>query len=202
MTRPRRSLVPLVGALLATVVAVSGCTETEGTGDKGYVTGDGQINQVALEGRGDPVELTGEGLDGEPLDLADLRGEVAVVNVWGAWCGPCRAEMPELVGAAEETADEAQFVGINIREDSQATAQAFNRTFDVDYPSFWSPDGEALLAFTGTLGPRTIPATVVLDAEGRIAASIIGPLPSQQTLVDLVEEVADESAPAGGSTRG
>jgi len=67
------------------------------------------------------------------------------------------------------------------------------RTFDVPFPSFYSPDGEALLAFPGVLGLRTIPAFAVLDPEGRVAASIIGKLPSRQTLVDLTQDVVDET---------
>ena len=71
------------------------------------------------------------------------------------------------------------------------------RRFAVPYPSFYSPDGRALLAFQGTLTPNSIPSFVVLDAEGRVAASIIGALPSATTLVDLVDEVA-----GGGSGEG
>ena len=115
-----------------------------------------------------------------------------MVNVWGSWCPPCRAEQPDLNAAAAEIGDDARFVGINIRDVSQDNALGYVRTYDVRYPSLYSPDSDALLAFPGTLGPRTIPATVVLDAEGRIGASVIGSLPSQQTLVDLVAEVAGD----------
>lgn len=185
-----------MGALATLVpLLLSGCTELEGTGDKGYITGDGQVREVAPEDRGDPIDLTGEGLDGEPMDLADLRGGVAVVNVWYSTCPPCRAEQPELTSAAERAADQAEFVGINIREYDTAMGLAYNRTFDVPYPSFYSPDGEDLLAFSGTLAPNSIPSTVVLDAEGRVAASVIGPLPSEQTLLSLVEDVAAETQP-------
>ena len=58
------------------------------------------------------------------------------------------------------------------------------------YPSYYSPDGRALLAFPGTLTPNSIPSFVVLDGEGRVAASIIGRLPSTTTLVEVVEDVA------------
>ena len=67
----------------------------------------------------------------------------------------------------------------------------------IPYPSYFSPGGEALLAFQGKLGPRTIPAFVVLDDDGRIAASIIGSLPSTQTLVDLTQDVVDEKTADG-----
>ena len=127
------------------------------------------------------------------MSIQDLRGKPAVVVVWGSWCAPCRKEAPWVVEAAAELADDAQFVGINLRDAGIAQAQAFERAFDVPFPSFYSPDGEATLAFPGVLGPRTIPAFVVLDAEGRVAASFIGPLPSKQTLVEVTQDVADET---------
>ena len=117
--------------------------------------------------------------------------------MWGSWCAECVAEAPDLVDAAEELGDSANFVGIDARDPSSAQALAHDRKYGVEYPSFYEPDGRALLAFSGVLTPRAIPATVVLDAEGRVAASILGPIPSAQTLVDVVEEVA-----AGRATDG
>ena len=188
MTPVRALLVPLLAAVL---VALGGCSSLSGTGEKGYITGNGTVNPVGkAEDRGDPIEMAGEDLDGNPISLEDLRGEVVVINVWGSWCPPCRAEMPDLVAAAEETADDAAYLGINIRDADRAQAQAFARTKGMDFPSVYSPNGEALLAFASALTPRSIPATVVLDREGRVAASILGPLPSQRTLTTLVEQVA------------
>ena len=112
-----------------------------------------------------------------------------VVVVWGSWCTPCRDEAPDVVAAADELGDDAQFVGINIRNSSTADAQAFVRRWEIPYPSFFSPTGEALLAFSGTLTANSIPSFVVLDGDGRVAASIIGRLPSTTTLVQLVEGV-------------
>jgi thiol-disulfide isomerase/thioredoxin len=148
---------------------------------------------VAVDAREDAISLDGEDLDGDPLAVRDFRGKPVVLVVWGSWCAPCRDEAPEVVAAAKELGDDVQFVGINIRDASTAQAQAFTRRFDVDFPSFYSPSGEALLAFPGVLGLRTIPAFAVLDAEGRVAASIIGKLPSQQTLVDVTKDVVDET---------
>jgi thiol-disulfide isomerase/thioredoxin len=148
---------------------------------------------VAVAGRDDAISFDGEDLDGDPLAVQDFRGQPVVVVVWGSWCAPCREEAPDVVGAAKELGDGVQFVGINIRDSSPAQAQAFVRNFDVDFPSFYSPGGEALLAFPGVLGLRTIPAFAVLDAEGRVAASIIGKLPSRQTLVDVTQDVVDET---------
>ena len=174
------------------LLALTGCTSMSGTGDKGYVTGDGSITVTDALDRGDPIELNGEDLDGNPVGLDELRGQVVVINVWGSWCPPCRAEMPDLVAAAGQAGDDTSYLGINIRDSSVDQAKAFVRNFEVPFPSVYSPDGKALLAFAGTLTPRTIPATVVLDREGRVAVPIIGSIPSTQTLKELVEEVAAE----------
>jgi len=179
---------------LAGLLVLSGCSGLDGTGDKGYITGEGKIVQRAVEEREQPIELSGEDLEGNPLDVADFRGKPVVVVVWGAWCPPCRAEAPGVVAAAEDLGDRAQFVGINLREPSPEDAKSFVRTFDVPYPSFYSPDGKAMLAFDGFLTPISIPAFAVLDAEGRVAAVIPGELPSTTTLVQLVEDVLGETA--------
>jgi thiol-disulfide isomerase/thioredoxin len=183
-------LAVVCGGLLGSLV---GCSSLQGTGDKGYVSGAGEVVQVAQGNRDEPVALTGRDLEGERLSTADWRGKPVVAVVWGSWCAPCRAEAPDVVAAAREVGDRAQFVGINIRDASPEQARSFVRTFDVPYPSYYSPDGEAMLAFSGTLTPNSIPSFVVLDAEGRVAASIIGELPSRTTLVEVVEEVAAET---------
>ncbi len=179
-----------VAVLLASVTA---CNGLEGTGDKGYITRDGVVATVAADERDAAISYAGEDLDGSPLSLEDFRGKPVVVSVWGSWCAPCRKEAPWVAGAAEELGDRVQFVGINLRDSSTAQAQAFVRSFGFDFPSLYEPDGEAMLAFPGVLGVRSIPSFVVLDRQGRVAASIIGQLPSQQTLVDLAEDVVGET---------
>jgi thiol-disulfide isomerase/thioredoxin len=198
-SRPSGALARLLACLLLGTVALSGCSSLQGAGDKGYVTSDGQLEVVAAADRGAPVELEGEDLDGEPLSLADFRGKLTVVNVWGAWCADCRIEQDDLNAAAEETRDVARFVGIDIRDASVDQAEAYVRSFDVPYPSFYSPDGKALVPFYGTLTAYTVPSTVVLDAEGRVAASILGRLPSRQTLVDVVTDTAAGDADGDAS---
>lgn len=180
--------------VLAGVLVLTGCTSLAGTGEKGFVSGDGQLSVRSVAEREEPIELTGEGLEGEALDVADYRGTPVVITVWGAWCPPCVAEAPEVVEAAEELAEEAQFVGINLRDPDPAQAQAFVRNYDVPFPSIYSPDGKAMLAFDRVLAPNSIPSFVVLDAEGRVAATILGRLPSVRTLVDVTRDVAAEDA--------
>ena len=128
-------------------------------------------------------------LDGSRLTDADLRGTVTVLNVWGSWCGPCRAEAPELVDAVERLGRRAQFFGINVR-DSPDAARAFERAFEIPYPSVRPDDSAAaLLAFGGVLSAVAVPTTVVVDANGKVAARIVGQTDAS-TLVGLVEDAS------------
>ena len=183
--RSRRTSSLLGVVLAATVLVGCGFNGSKDGSDDTY--GDGTIRVIKAVDRSDPIVLTGTGLDDQPIDVSVYRGKPVVIVVWGAWCGPCRAEAPELVRAADELVDQVQFVGIDVR-DNPAQALAHVREFGVPYPSIDSPDAAALLSFSGVISANSVPSTIVLDAEGRVAASIIGPLPSEQTLVDLVQD--------------
>ena len=178
--------------VLACLLALVGCSSLSGTGDKGYITGEGVPNEVAPTARDSAIELTGTDLDGDEVDLADLRGKPVVVNVWWSQCPPCRIEQPDLNEAAAELGDQVVFLGINIRDSSADNALSYVRNYEVPYGTIYSADGAALLPFAGTLNPRSIPSTVILDADGRIAASVNGRVPTTQTLLSLVEKVLDE----------
>jgi thiol-disulfide isomerase/thioredoxin len=200
--RRTRSSVVVSAALLA-VGALAGCSSDVGSsgGDTGYISGEGVVTTVDVADRKTPGDLSGETLDGTRASLADLAGKTVVVNVWGSWCPPCRAEADDLVTASEKLADSGVvFLGIDSRDPSRAAAQAFVRRFDVPYPSLYDPSGKALLAFRGTLTPNAIPSTVVIDEAGRIAARVLGPV-STSTLVGLVEDVQAGSAGSAAEAR-
>jgi thiol-disulfide isomerase/thioredoxin len=178
--------------LLAVLVllAVASACGSNGTGDKGYVDGDGIITRLDSGDRRPPGEVSGETLEGKPLSLSQYAGKVVVLNVWGSWCPPCRKEAPTLAAAARELApDGVVFLGVNTKDSGQSQGLAFEKRYDVPYPSLYDPSGRSLLAFRGALSPNAIPSTVVIDQQGRVAASIVGEVPSQRTLVDLVQDV-------------
>lgn len=191
-TRPIRAAVraaAVTAALLA--VTLTACTSDQvgSSGDQGFVSGRGIITTLPVAERRAPGEVAGETLEGEPIALSDFAGQVVVVNVWGSWCAPCRAEAPMLAEAARDlAADDVAFLGIDSRDPSRSAAQAFVRRFDLPYPSIYDQQGETLLAFRGTLNPNAIPSTVIIDREGRVAASVLGEI-TRTTLYDLVEEV-------------
>ncbi|MDQ6524682.1 TlpA disulfide reductase family protein [Nocardioides sp. LHD-245] len=189
---------PLVRAalLLAALLVTTACSSVGGTGDLDYISGDGKVVSVKAADREDPVEISGTTIQDEALDLTDLRGKVVVLNVWWSGCGPCRTEMPMLVDAdkefAEEQPDQVAFVGINIRDLAPEDAAAFERDRGVDYPSLYDPGSETLRGL-GRYVPPAMPATVVLDRSGRVAALINGPIPSKTTLTAVVEDTLAES---------
>ncbi len=179
-----------IAALAAGVLLVGGCSGDVGSetpsGSIGFQVGDGSILILPSDERKAAPELAGPTLDGDQLSTADFEGQVVVLNVWGSWCAPCRAEAPALVAAAEEMPD-VQFIGINTQDNDAAQARAFVRAFDIKYPNFYDREGALLLGF-GQLPPKAIPSTLVIDEEGRVAARMLGEL-TTRTLVGVVEDV-------------
>lgn len=188
-----------VGLLVVALLVLTGCSGLQGTEGKQWISGEGTIVQIAPEDRGEPVEAAGEDLDGQPLDVADFRGRVVVANVWASWCPPCREEMPAVVALVDSLPPEdVVVVGVNIRESGGlAAARSFVREAGIDFPSFYDPSSEVLLDFSDEIGPYSLPSTAVLDRQGRLAAIVLGAIPGQATMQDVVEEIAAE--PAGGA---
>ncbi len=195
--RPIRRSARLRGAAaaaLAAVLVLSACStapelekQARAGDNKNYVAGDGSVVEVAASDRGEPVAVTGTSAEGKPVDLAKWRGNVVVLNVWYAACGPCRAEAPDLRDLANEyAADGVKFVGVNTRDDA-ATAQAFQRRFEIPYPSIIDSDGAAIVALRGEVSPQAVPTTLVIDSEGRVAARILG-LADPSVLRSLVDD--------------
>lgn len=178
----------LLAAALASALLTSGCSAAP-SAEGGFIGGDGSITVVPVAERRPAPRITGETLDGATFDSASVAGRVVVYNVWGSWCAPCRKEAPALEAAARRTDGTAVFVGINTRDLDRAPALAFTRAFGVSYPSVYDPDGRQLLLFGTQLPPSAIPSTLVVDAQGRVAARVLGEV-TESTLVGLVDEVA------------
>lgn len=114
-------------------------------------------------------------LDGIPQSLTQWRGKVMIVNFWATWCGPCREEMPEFVRAQREFGPKGlQFVGIAV--DQRDKVAQFAREFDLNYPALIG--GYEAMDVAKPLGNRWagLPFTVVLDRQGRIVHTQLGPL--------------------------
>lgn len=173
----------VVGALLTG--ALAGCTDGPPPGEEvpGVRTG---VTLPAPEDR-EPapaareVQVLGED-DGTMLSLSDYAGEVVVLNFWASWCGPCREEQPDLNEAAAALEGlPVSFLGVNI-DDTVPNAMAHVREFEIPYPSLFDPS-VAYAAEFGAVGPRSIPTTIMIDHEGRVAARLFG-------ITDFIEVTA------------
>lgn len=182
MKRSARVVV-LAAIAIAIVLWVTACAPGDAAVSPGYVSGDGTVTEWAPEDRGEPVELTGTSFNDESVDITDHRGEVVLINTWYAACPPCRKEAPDLVEL--DAQDGVQLIGINSRDDA-GTALAFDRTFNVEYPSINDHDGQAISQLQGLVAINAVPTTLVLDHEGRVSARVIGSV-EPSTLHALVD---------------
>lgn len=135
--------------------------------------------------------ITASTLTGQRFSLAGERGSVVVLNFWGSWCSPCRAEAPRLAALARYFShDPVRFLGDDVHDYATA-AKAFEHTFGVSYPSLNDPGSQVALAFHSTLPPTAIPSTLVIDRAGKIAARVIGEV-SYNGLKALIAKVLAE----------
>ncbi|MCY9787395.1 TlpA family protein disulfide reductase [Nocardiopsis sp. EMB25] len=186
---PRLAVTAIAAALVLTGCA--GGTEIQNTDDARFISGDGSATAFDPGERLEAPDVTGTTLDGEEISLSDYEGGILVLNVWASWCGPCRAEQPVLDEVHTEYADlGVDFLGVNMKDDDTA-AQSYTSAQEVPYPSLFDPPGEVPQAFRDTVPPRSIPTTIVIDPDGRIAARVIGPTTYGQ-LTELLNPVVVE----------
>ncbi|MBT5775594.1 MAG: TlpA family protein disulfide reductase [Dehalococcoidia bacterium] len=130
-------------------------------------------------------------LDGGSLNSDELRGEVVVINVWASWCPPCREEAPTLSRvAADLEGSGVSFLGV-VQDDTEASARAFAAEADLDFRHAID-DG----SFDHAYQVQVLPTTYVLDANGGLVATHLGPITEARLRV-LIEEAQTSTASDG-----
>ncbi|MCX5205014.1 TlpA family protein disulfide reductase [Streptomyces sp. NBC_00237] len=186
-----------VSAVVAGALALSACSgegnAPSGGGGTNFVAGKGGIDTVPVADRTPAPTIDGKTLQGEDLDLASYKGKVVVMNIWGSWCPPCRAEAPTFAKVAKELKGKGvEFVGIDARDPQKDQAIAFEKDAGIEYPSLYDPDGKLMLRFPkGSLNPQGIPNTLVIDKEGRVAGRSLAAL-SEKKLRQMIDPVLAE----------
>ena len=201
-----RRLLALV-ASLAVLAPVPGCsTGTDAVAQGGtfeFVAPGGKtdIFYDPPESRGRPGELAGPSLmdPAMTVSLNDFSGQVVVVNIWGQWCGPCRAEITELQKVYDATRrDGVAFLGIDVRDNNRDAARDFVIDRKVTYPSIYDPAMRTMIAFGGKFPTTVIPSTLVLDRQHRVAAVFLRELLAGD-LMPVVQRLAAEQPTKPGA---
>ena len=121
--------------------------------------------------------------DGPAVNLADLRGTPTVLNVWAAWCPPCREEMPVLAEGMRQAGDRVRFFGVQYKA-PPAYGLRSARDFGVPFPSVQDTDGDRTVAALRATAP---PQTFFYTADGRLAGRTLGAIRSPAELARLVQ---------------
>jgi thiol-disulfide isomerase/thioredoxin len=189
-----RTLFPRLSALLVVAVLATGCIGgSEATCERLPSVRPGLcIIEPGERGVAPVAELPLVSDTEETAGIAGYQDKVVVMNFWASWCGPCRAEQPVLNDAHERLGGvDVAFLGVNIGQDPPANALAHQREFDIPYPSLADPSN-AYAAQFGGIGPRSIPSTILLDRQGRVAVRIFGEIFDPMELVVLVSRLVEE----------
>lgn len=125
-------------------------------------------------------------LEGDSLLMADLKGEVVVVNFWATWCAPCRIEIPDLIEMQEALRDHGvRFVGIALEADNVEAVRAFADDVAFNY-TIALDDGDVADDFGGIYA---LPTTILIDRSGIVVRKIPG-LVTRRSLLPMLEELA------------
>lgn len=177
--------------------ALTGCSEDQTAGKDAvavggsfsFVSPGGQTVITYPEEERQPVQsFSGESLmeDGATISLDDYKDKVVVLNAWGQWCGPCRAEVDDLEAIHEELGDEGTVLGINVRDPQKDAARDFVVDNGVTYPSIYDPPFRTAAALGG-IPATVIPTTIVLDKQHRPAAVFL-----TEVTVDDLRPIVEE----------
>ena len=177
MTSRRLSL---LGTLWVLLGFVTGCgTAVNDAGRAGPIGGapapvfsdDARPGSIRLVAEPSPLPaLSMEDLDGRIFTFDDLRGKVVLVNFWATWCGPCRAEIPDLIKLQARYADHLQIIGVSADEGPIQGVEAFATEFGINY-SIVMGTPELSRAFPGVMA---LPTTFMVDPEGRVVQTHVG----------------------------
>jgi peroxiredoxin len=182
--------------LLVLLLLLSGCTVGKdaaqpGAGEFYLVAPGGQVKlRYAAGERKELKGLEGESLmeDGKTVRLSDYAGKPVVINVWGAWCGPCRTEAPEM----QKLFDAGhQVLGVNVKETEKDHPRDFMKVRSLTYPSIYDASSRSFINVFKGIPANAVPSTFVVDKDHKVAAVfLVSVLASdvQPVLDDLAKE--------------
>ena len=195
MFKAKRRLVVLAATALAGVaLAVVLLTGWATGGNSGVTDVAGSTSAVLYQAGHRPLapDFTATTLTGARLNFSSYRGQVVVVNFWGSWCAPCRAEGPTLAALSEQYRSKGvSFLGDDVG-DTTANALAFTHDIGIGYPSVNDASYSIVQDFSRVASVGYTPTTVVIDRTGHVAGLVIGAI-SSPSLTTMLNDVAASS---------
>lgn len=202
-TRTRTATRVVAAALSATVLTLTACTQDAENAQNAVATG-GEFEFISPGGE---REIHYEEADRKPLrsfsgadvrdtdktiSLDDYEGEVVVLNSWGQWCAPCRAEADDLqaVHAELQKRDLGTVLGINVRDYNPQVSNDFLDDNGLDYPSIYDPPFKTAAALGG-VPTSVVPTTIVLDKQHRPATVFLRSITTDDVM-DVVDKLEKE----------
>ena len=178
MFRAKRRTVVSVAAvgtvLLAAALVVTLTQGSEKASGVTYIDGNTSQMVYAVGHRALAPQFTAASLTGTPIRLASYRGKVVVLNFWGSWCDPCRAEAPTLAVLSQQyNSRGVSFLGDDVG-DTPVNALAFSRSVGISYPSVNDANYAVVQDFGKVAPVNYTPTTLVIDRTGHIAGLVIG----------------------------
>lgn len=135
-----------------------------------------------------PFDIIGKTLEGDEIKVSDYNGKVVIVSFWASWCGPCKKELPVLIGIQKSaTPEKLQVISVNIDEDRQL----FKKLVDIIANTQIKLVHDGKKKTSKKYGVEGIPHMVIIDAQGKVAAVHIGYGESQlPALIDEINKIA------------
>lgn len=188
--------VALLGAFWLSACAVPGSSETFAFHSPG-----GQVEIFYDEADRAPLsEFSGESLmePGTQISLSDFEDQMVVLNAWGQWCAPCRAEVDDLqevqehlMGRTVDGKPSGTILGINVRDYQPEISRDFLTDNGATYPSIYDPPFRTAAALGG-IPTSVIPTTVILDKQHRPAAVFLREVTASE-IIEVTDRLAGEN---------
>ena len=192
----KRKLVAAVCCAAALVVSACSNAPTDQGGTFSFHSPGGQTEITYDEAERQPLSgFEGESLmePDETIALSDFEGQIVVLNAWGQWCAPCRAEVDDLQAVHEhlQADNQGTVLGINVRDSNAEIARDFVKDNGVTYPSIYDPPFKTA-ASLGGVPSSVIPTTIVLDKQHRPAAVFLREITADD-LIEVVDRLVEEA---------